>query len=55
MKDLDESFYVLGLETHRDTSKRNFGLFHKVLHSKDVKKIKINEYTPNAPPIRKHL
>lgn len=53
MKDMGEASYVIGIEIHRDRSKRTLGLSHRAYIEKVLKKFNMSECSPNAAPILK--
>ena len=48
MKDMGEASYVIGVEIHRDRSKRTLGLSHKAYIERVLEKFKMSDCTPNA-------
>ena len=53
MKDLGESLLVLGIEIHRDRSKRVLGLSQKAYIEKILKKFCMHKCSPSPAPIVK--
>jgi hypothetical protein len=53
MKDLGETSFVLGIEIHRDRSKRVLGLSQKAYIEKVLKKFSMHKCSPSPAPIVK--
>ena len=53
MKDLDEASFVLGIEIHRDRSRRIFGLSQKSYINKVLKRFGMHDCKPRDTPIAK--
>jgi hypothetical protein len=53
MKDLSETYFVLGIEIHRDKSKWVLGLSQKAYIEKALKKFSMHKYSASPAPIVK--